>query len=489
MFDSDELYILKNNRTTRALVLATNRPLKEKVFSETKHIDTKIISQRIWHILNDIECVPCCSNCNSDTKWDNTKNDYREYCSVKCSNSSEGKIRITQQHNIEKYGVPCTLMETHTNQKRKDTMKRKYGVEYAMENDKLKSKQVQSRQTQHRKSLSEDYPELTTHAGLKSLANDLSYSEIANKYEKSYMWAHKLLTSHGLRARYKMNGFEQSVSDYIESFGVTVIRNYKKGMSGQEIDLFLPEYNIGIECNGVYWHSEQAGRDRLYHISKTLKANENGINLVHIWDNEWNSKPEISRSYIRHLLKLNIDRIYARNCNIRNINASEAQEFVNKTHFQGYCNSTVKLGLFSKDELVAVMTLGRPRYSSNNWELLRYSADNTRVVVGAAGKLFSYFLNHYAPSDVISYCDFSKFNGTMYESIGFEHTRTSSPCYWYTRDYRIIEHRSRYQKHTLLDKISVYDPALTEIQNMQANGYDRIWDCGNKVYIYTSSTH
>ena len=41
----------------------------------------------------------------------------------------------------------------------------------------------------------------------------------------------------------------------------------------------------------------------------------------------------------------------------------------------------------------------------------------------------------------------------------------------------------KYQKHKLKDKLQIFDPNLTEWQNMQLNGYDRIWDCGNFVFV------
>jgi hypothetical protein len=30
----------------------------------------------------------------------------------------------------------------------------------------------------------------------------------------------------------------------------------------------------------------------------------------------------------------------------------------------------------------------------------------------------------------------------------------------------------------------VFDAKLTEWQNMQANGYDRIWDCGDYIFLW-----
>jgi hypothetical protein len=41
-----------------------------------------------------------------------------------------------------------------------------------------------------------------------------------------------------------------------------------------------------------------------------------------------------------------------------------------------------------------------------------------------------------------------------------------------------------YQKHKLDKILSNFDPKLTEWENMQNAGYDRVWDCGNYVFSW-----
>jgi hypothetical protein len=40
-----------------------------------------------------------------------------------------------------------------------------------------------------------------------------------------------------------------------------VDRNNRSILGGKEIDLLLPEHNIGIEYNGLFWHSERVHKD------------------------------------------------------------------------------------------------------------------------------------------------------------------------------------------------------------------------------------
>jgi hypothetical protein len=41
-----------------------------------------------------------------------------------------------------------------------------------------------------------------------------------------------------------------------------------------------------------------------------------------------------------------------------------------------------------------------------------------------------------------------------------------------------------FQKHKLKDKLSVYDPDKTEYQNMSQNGFIKIFDFGNLVFVW-----
>ena len=60
---------------------------------------------------------------------------------------------------------------------------------------------------------------------------------------------------------------------------------------------------IGFEYNGLYWHSEKNGKDKHYHIDKTRFLQQHGIQVIHIFSDEWNNKPEIIKDKIRNILQ------------------------------------------------------------------------------------------------------------------------------------------------------------------------------------------
>ena len=105
-------------------------------------------------------------------------------------------------------------------------------------------------------------------------------------------------------------------------------------------------------------------------------------------------------------------------------------------------------------------------------------------MIGGASKLLSYFIKQYKPKKIISYADRRWSDGNLYKKIGFNLVNLTHPSYFYTNDYLIKYHRFSFRKDQLSEKLVLFDPQLTEWENMQLNGYDRIWDCGNLKYEF-----
>jgi len=57
------------------------------------------------------------------------------------------------------------------------------------------------------------------------------------------------------------------------------------------------------------------------------------------------------------------------------------------------------------------------------------------------------------------------------------------PNYWYLKDGQ-VHSRLQFQKHKLAKKLIDFDPNLSEKENMQRNGYKKLQDCGNMVFVW-----
>lgn len=281
-----------------------------------------------------------------------------------------------------------------------------------------------------------------------------------------------------------ISGYEIDLLNYIKSiYDGDIITSDRRLLDGKEIDILLPEKKIAFEFNGLYWHSE-LNKDKRYHYNKTKMCKDLGVQLIHIWEDNWKLKKDIVKSIISNRLGKNINKLYARKCKIKEVSVKKARIFLNNNHIQGYSNSKYKIGLFYKEEIVSLMTFTKPRGINNDrdYELIRFCNKKGVSVIGGASRLFKNFLRDYNPNKVISYSDISIFNGNLYEKLGFLNKGTSPVNYkWVIGKKR--EHKSKYRKDNLI-KMG-YDPNKSEREIMYEDvGSFRIWDCGLIKWIY-----
>lgn len=285
-----------------------------------------------------------------------------------------------------------------------------------------------------------------------------------------------------------VSSYELGIRDVINKNYTGPIRyNDKTVIYPQEIDIYLPELNLGIEVNGITYHSECiGGKDRSYHLSKHNKCEQLGIHLVQIWGCEWENNQDIVKSRLISLLGKN-KVIHARKCSVVELSNQQSKEFFESNHLQGYTIQSVCYGLVFDGNIVAAMSFGTNRFGGDEqYELLRYCNVVYHNVIGGAGKLFKHFVKQFDPEGVISYSTVRWNTGNLYTNLGFELISRSAPGYYYfhTNNANKIFHRVQFQKHKLESKLESFDPNLTEFQNMINNGFDRIWDCGNDVFVW-----
>lgn len=275
---------------------------------------------------------------------------------------------------------------------------------------------------------------------------------------------------------------ERTLVEFIDSLGVEYVRN-KRNIIGKEIDIFIPSLNLGIEYNGLFWHSEgniDRGASPSCHQNKTNLCEENGISLLTINGDWWLNKPDIVKGMIRSKLGLN-RKLYARNCKVKRITNKEANIFHNQNHIQGKAAHKISYAITHGDEIVQVASFGKPRFDKlHDWELIRLSTSIGITVVGGAGKLLKAFMSENEGS-IVSYCDRQYSQGNVYSKLGFKEIRRTKPGYYWTDCTRLF-HRSKFMKHNLRNILKNFDPNLSENQNMLNNRYRKYYDCGQIVF-------
>jgi hypothetical protein len=270
---------------------------------------------------------------------------------------------------------------------------------------------------------------------------------------------------------------EKEISHFLKQYVVNIENNRTDIIQDRELDIYLPDYKLAIEHNGLYWHSYNnlSSEYKKKHYDKTNLCAEKGITLIHIFENEWVSKQEIIKSILLSKLNKN-SRIYARNCQIKELENNEYNNFINNNHLQGITYSKIKFGLYHNSILYCV--LGMRKHHKHDWEISRFCNLLNYNVIGGFSRLLNYFMKTHNPTDILTYADRRYSNGNLYLKNGFKLQKITNPGYYYVKGIKLFN-RISFQKHKLSKKLAIYDPNLTETQNMFNNGYRRIWDSGH----------
>ncbi len=283
---------------------------------------------------------------------------------------------------------------------------------------------------------------------------------------------------------------ENEIYDIIYNSFNDSIQHNRSILNGQELDIFIPSKNIAIEYNGLRWHSEEFGKDKYYHLNKTIQCNNKEIKLLQIFEDEYINHKDIVLNKISHILGIqqSLPKIMGRKCTIQPISKDIAEQFLNDYHIQGYARSTVYLGASYEDKLIAVMTFKKEDKSALKWELTRFASDYHFICQGVGGKLFNWFVKNYNPSEIKSFADrrwtLDKDNN-LYAKLGFELKDILKPDYEYILKTSPKKrfHKFNFRKQILHKKYNL-PLSMTETEMVKEIGYEKIWNCGLFKFVW-----
>jgi len=379
------------------------------------------------------------------------------------TNFYKDKVKKT---NLEKWGVEFTLQNVEIRDKIKRTNLEKWGFTNPIMSDESRKRFKITNDISYLSYEGSGVSKMWCDVGHEFKINTHNYSSRTKNKNPLCTVCHPIGNSRSIK--------EECIYNYISHiYSGEVIQSYRDVL---EIDIYLPDLKLGFEFNGLYWHSEDR-KSKYYHLEKTKHFKDRGICLIHIWEDDWDLRSDIIKSQIKNWLGLTESRIFARKCNVREIN-SEAIGFLNKNHIQGSDKSNLKLGLFYDNKLVSVMTFnwfeGRKKMESGGWNLSRFCNLLNTSIIGGASKILKYFINNYNPTRIVSYADRDWSCGYLYLKLGFNLVSESRPDYKYLVS-GVRVHKSNFKKSKLGYKIK-------ETEYTQSLGYSKIWDCGKLKY-------
>lgn len=308
---------------------------------------------------------------------------------------------------------------------------------------------------------------------------------------------------------YVYSQMEHSVYSFLKSLDneLRIERNTHQIITPYELDLYLPDYQLAIECNPISTHNSSINTwdesadpvHYKYHQMKTNLCEEKGIFLFHLFGYEWTYHSDIIKSMLSNLLGMNKEKIYGRKTSIIEVDSKTANLFLEQNHRQGSTNSNIRLGLLYEGELVSIMTFGKMRKGigldssdlSNCWELVRFCSKLNTSVIGGASKLFKYFIDKHSPKQIRSFSDRAHTKGNLYKQLGFKEIRRSDPGYlWVNLSTEKAFHRYNAQKQNIRNflKDDSIDLTKTEKQIMEEHGFVQLFDSGTITWEWNSKS-
>lgn len=482
--------------------ISLNQSIRKEIEESTiflnQYYSSVSLRTRAYVLVNEIteNTIPKCKcNCGKVCAIDKTyaERGFRSYANPSCSRRSK-TIQFESKQKLENY--EWIYNQRITQKKSIEQIAKELNISTIPVAKYLKNHNLHDLMDSRRRN-SYSVSILSDKNKLEEIYNSgLTCEQIADKLGITKSTVSRWLNIYDIKTR-ESNSYERKIKkiskeentlyEYIKSiYDGNIIQSNRSILSGKELDIYLPDYKIAIEYNGLYSHQHRPSetkecliKGKSYHLQKTLDCAKQGIHLLQFYSDEWLLKKDIVKSVIASKLNLN-QKIFARKCEKIIIETHQKNNFLNDNHIQGEDKSKIKLGLLYEDDLVCVMTFCKSRFNKNyKWELSRFSNKMGINVIGGFSKLLKWFRKDY-DGNIVSYADRRYSNGNVYLKNGFENIRVNSPSYYYIdKNCNKRYNRMMFQKKL----IGAYD--CTEYEKAREMGYNKIYDCGTICFGLT----
>ena len=232
---------------------------------------------------------------------------YKQTCLEKYGVESHNQDKTVREKQVDtlitNYGVNVPLKSEEILNKVKETNIDRYGVENVFQIEEIKNKiqqdNLNSIEHINEKWLDNNYTLLDEYLGLRDDNNNyIIYNFKCNKCNTKFKgyFCSGMIRCTGCFPRHKSIP-QQLIENFIEEKGFKIISNSKSLISPYEIDIYVPELNIGFEYNGYIYHLEESVAteeekirlkkwikpDGYHEMKKELCKNKN-ITLYYLWE-------------------------------------------------------------------------------------------------------------------------------------------------------------------------------------------------------------
>lgn len=423
-------------------------------------------AQRIWHLKHDSLNIQTCPVCSTPIGWDGRHRRYARFCSSRCwsvqvksdEEQQKRKQKTLERFGVEEYGLSDeyrTKMEASVKARRRKQNERFYKMSLDRYTGLDDVEYVGYKGTQQS-------PRRYIHTfRCKKCNNEFDIWNFKTyRIERGLPLCPICNVKHGTTSL-----AEKQLVDFVRSvYDGRIEENTKTVIPPQELDVYLPDLNLALEYNGLWFHSSLFLPDN-YRRDKTDRCQDKGIRLIHVFEDDWTYRRAIMEDILRTAIyPRHRQSVYARQCSIETLDLQQTNEFLEKNHLQGgVLTQTVAYGLVFDDTLVALASFVRYR---DSYVLQRYPVLLEHSVVGGLSRLLCHFTKQHSPRKIVTYSDRSIFTGDIYRRCGFHPVRVSRPQFTFLD----VEQHRRLPKQVLRRLGNGY--------RRQDDPFPRVYNCG-----------
>ena len=384
---------------------------------------------------------------------------------VFASEEIKQKIRET---NLEKYGVEYIQQNPEVREKVKATNLEKYGHEYACQNEEVKEK---IRETNIEKygvpvvtqaeSVKQKIRDTSIKNGHIKIVNGKTMKEMSEEIGKAYTTFTAQLRTHGLEVALSNQTSGTDIENIMKNLLDKNNIEYSKNLTinKRKTDFVIPSIKTVIECDGLYWHSDDILEKQYHHKKRTdyLKA---GYKSLFFRQDEIFDKLDIIESIILNKCQRS-KRVYARKCQIVELSSSESSKFFKENHLMG-AGKGITYGLCINNEIFSCIRIKKTK--NNDYEVSRFCHNKGYNVIGGFSKLLKHVERNIKMDKLVTFIDLRYGNGKYLPSLGFKLIGSYLSFKW--TNSRETIYRMKFPGNSGYKQ-----------------GFAKIWDCGQAKYI------
>ena len=229
---------------------------------------------------------------------------------------------------------------------------------------------------------------------------------------------------------------------------------------------------FAIEYDGLFWHSidnttyrKEKKISKNYHLEKLELCNKNGIQLIHIFEDEWLIDQNRTKARIAYAFGL----------------ASSIHDFQYQISIEKR-----KIVLYDKHTkaTIAALSFSKSRFNiKEQWEILSFES----IAKDSFAILLNVFEKTFNPQSIVFFIDRRWDNGNEYLKNGFVLNDILPPQCWWFNKAKLHRYHERFFKNiiapgVLNEKFTGLDE---QISKLNALGWMRIYDCGMLKFVKT----